>query len=295
MKQSMAMMTSGEAESSAEIAAGTAVDPTPNSCAPCAADGAGRRRPTMTDMTVTEMKGTGVVLRDYQNAAIEIEWESLEFEDLKPAVADEYHGLQRRTTIDAWNVGRGLRAVRDQMQRGEWSPYLASYGITSSSALRFMALAEIETRQVGEFPSVDAALKSLPPKRPKERPKEPDPPAPADPDTMDDAEAQAAAEEVATEAERERQEIDTEKRQERLAIRLEGTEGGAVDALGRQLDKADTRHRDDIQAVKDMREEVERHRRKARDICDALLRAMPSTALDVIDEVLATHFGVARK
>ena len=38
-----------------------------------------------------------------------------------------------------------------------------------------------------------------------------------------------------------------------------------------------------------------RQERKARDVCDALLAATPSTCMDVVDEVLAKFFGVARK
>ena len=151
-----------------------------------------------------------------------------------------------------------------------------------------------------QFPSVDAALKALPPKRPKDEPK-PKPKtaeAPAKPvtgDVLTEAEAEAVMNKAAAEAEAETGEAEREARDERLAARLADTDGDAVDVLAKKLDRADGRHREDVSAVRESSKRETEKDRKLRKICDALLVATPSTCMDVVDEVLAKFFGVARK
>ena len=69
------------------------------------------------------------------------------------------------------------------------------------------------------------------------------------------------------------------------------------DILRAKLAVADARHRDHVRAINKAREEEARYDRMSDDIRDALLAAPRSNALalEVVDEVLAQFFGVARK
>ena len=264
-------------------------------------------------------------------------WAAMRFGDRQDALVERWHGFQRRTLADAWDIGRGLRAIKNEMQHGEWLPFVASIGMSASTAKRFMGLGEgYQIAQLGRFASVDDALKALPPKRPKEEPAPPPTsqpsgrltcptcdgvadetcmrcngrgwlssdevgPPPDEPeavtgDVMSEEESEAAMDEAASEAEAEADpEADRETREERLSIRLEGTTGDAVEALSGQLDTADARHRDDVSDVNKARKVAAGKDRRLRDVCNALLAATPSTALEVIDDVLARFFSVARK
>ena len=56
------------------------------------------------------------------------------------------------------------RPKEEEMQHGEWLSYLDEIDISRETARRFMRLADsYQIPQLGEFGSVDAALKSLPP------------------------------------------------------------------------------------------------------------------------------------
>ena len=200
-------------------------------------------------------------------------------------------------------------AVKDEMQHGEWMPWIAEIGMGKDTARRFMWLAEgIEIAQLAQFESVDAALKALPPKRQKEDPapetKATEPPAEsADPpaeavtgDVLSDAEAEAAMNEAAAEHEEQRDPAaEREARDERLSVRLENSDGEAVEALAGQLDKADTRHHDDVGAVNDARKAAAVERRKNREICDALLAIPRGKEGNGVDDVLMRFFLVQRK
>ena len=229
------------------------------------------------------------------------DWAAMRFEERQDAVCEKWHGFQRRTLGDAWDIGRGLRTVKDLMQHGEWLPWLDSIGMARETARRFMVLAEeLQITQLGEFASVDDALKALPPKRPKPEPTtvdvKPERAAPG-PEPPTNAEEEAAVEEVAAEAEAERDpEAERDARDERLARRLEDAPGEAVDVLSDQLDRADVRHREDVDAVNEARKAASDYRRKCTDVCNALL-AIPrkGDGQRQIDDVLAKFYGVARK
>ena len=240
------------------------------------------------------------------------DWAAMRFEDRLGAIGERWRGFQRRTLVDAWDIGRGLRAVKDEMQHGEWMPFLAENGIESRTAQRFMALGEgIQIRQLVAFASVDEALKSLPPKPPKEEPavepKAEQPPVePVTFDVMSEAEhdeaelteeeAESAMEEAAAEHEEQRDhEAEREARDERLAHRLEAAPGEAVDALSGQLDKADARHRDDVHAVNEARRMAAASLRKCNDVRDALLAIPRGKEAAGVDDVLMRFFLVQRK
>ena len=71
--------------------------------------------------------------------------------------------LARRTVEAAWEAGQALRAVKEATPHGEWLPWLEAEQIARETARRFMRLADVQITQVGEFDSVDAALKALSP------------------------------------------------------------------------------------------------------------------------------------
>ena len=241
------------------------------------------------------------------------DWAALSFADRKRAVAERWAAFQRGVRDEAWDIGRGLRAVKNEMQHGEWLPWIREIGMERTAGHRFMALADgYQTAEMLQSAtSVESALKALPPKRPKEEPaagscsgpsnertKHELPTKPVTGEVLTEAEGKAAMEDAAAEAEAETAEAEREAREERLAHRLESAPGKAVDALSGQLDKADARHRDDVGAVKDARKAATTAWRKTRDVCDALLAAKPcecgSGAIHAAD-TLARFYGVARK
>ena len=226
------------------------------------------------------------------------DWQAMPFNARKKEIGERWVGFQRRSLVEGHDIGRGLRAIRDEMQHGEWAPYLAEIGMERTMAHRLMTLADsYQMLQLATFGSVDDALKALAPKRPRDEPEtRRDLQRAADTEAdMQEALHQAEMDEAAAEVQAETADADREAREERLAVRLADTDGDAVEVLAEKLDRADVRHGEDVGAVNDARDETALLRRKAQDICDALLAATPSTALDVIDEVLAKFFAVARK
>ena len=226
------------------------------------------------------------------------DWAAMRFDARKGNLGDRWYSFQRRTLADAWDIGRGLRCIKDEMQHGEFRPFLADIAMNRETARRFMALAETyEMTQLVSFASVDDALKSLPPARPEpQAAPEPQPePAAEQPPEPSEPEAEAAMNEAAAEAEAATAEADRDARDERLSVRLENADGEAVDALAGQLDRADARHRDDVSDVNEARKTAAAERRKNRDVCDALL-AVPRGKGDAgIDDVLMRFFLVQRK
>ena len=235
------------------------------------------------------------------------DWAAMRFDARKGAIGERWYSFQRRTLADAWDIGRGLRSVKDEMQHGEFRPYLAEIAMNRETARRFMALAETyEMTQLVSFASVDDALKALPPARPKEEPKAapaPEPAEPADPpaeavtgDVIDgvDPAAEAAMNEAAAEAEIDPVQI-REDRLERLAIRTDDIDGDVVEGWAHKQDAADVRHRDDVSAVNEARKTAASDRRELRDVRDALLVVPRGDGDAGIDDVLAKFFGVARK
>ena len=226
------------------------------------------------------------------------DWAAMRFDARKGNLGDRWYSFQRRTLADAWDIGRGLRSIKDEMQHGEFRPFLAEIAMNRETARRFMALAETyEMTQLVSFASVDDAIKALPPARPEpQAAPEPQPePAAEQPPEPSEPEAEAAVNEAAAEAEAATAEADRDARDERLSVRLENADGDAVDALAGQLDRADARHRDDVNSANVARQAAIVERRKNRDVCDALL-AVPRGKGDAgIDDVLMRFFLVQRK
>ncbi len=78
------------------------------------------------------------------------------------------HQFRRRTLEEVWKCGQALSVVRNQLSRGEWMPWLDEVGITHDTGSRWIRLAaHYESSQLADFGSVDAALKAMPPARPK--------------------------------------------------------------------------------------------------------------------------------
>ena len=118
-------------------------------------------------------------------ANIQTDWEALRFNDRKAAFGREWHGFQRRTLAEAWDLGRGLRSIKDEAARKEWTQYLAEIGMGRRWAYQLMPLADGYTHDeiVCSDCTIDDAVAALPPKRPKKSVT-----VTADPDT-DDAES----------------------------------------------------------------------------------------------------------
>ena len=225
--------------------------------------------------------------------------ELVPFSERKHRFSERWFGFQRKTLEEYWELGCELDSIMSQMQHGERGPWLAEIGLDKTMANNMRRVSrEHEKSKLSTFRGFVAAVKALPPKRSKDEPETEseafDPPA-ATGDVLTEAQAEAAMDEVAVEAQAATAEAEREAKDERLAVRLADTDGDAVDVLSDKLDRADGRHREDVTAVNDARQRENAKDRKLRDICDALLTAKPSTALDVIDEVLATFFAVARK
>ena len=109
------------------------------------------------------------------------DWAAMTFDARKATVREQWRGFQRRTLGEAWDIGVGLRAIKDEMQHGEWGPFCDEIGIEPETARRFMLLAAgYDIPQLEEFANVTAALKALPPARPKPEP-------PAEPESDDAA------------------------------------------------------------------------------------------------------------
>ena len=229
------------------------------------------------------------------------DWAAMRFDARKGNLGDRWYSFQRRTLADAWDIGRGLRCIKDEMQHGEFRPYLAEIGMNREAARRFMALAEAyEMTQLVSFASVDDAIKALPPARPEpQAAPEPQPePAAEQPPEPSEPEAEAAMNVAAAEHEAETAERDRDARDERLSVRLENADGEAVDALADQLDRADARHRDDVLSVNEARRMANAVMRTKIDIRDAWL-AVPRdadapTLQAMVDDWLATFFNSAR-
>ena len=86
----------------------------------------------------------------------------LEREILVDGYLTDLRDLTRKTVETAWLLGGELRAIRDETPHGEWLPWIESRGLSSSSAYRFIWLAENYTDEgIKAFGTVDAALKAL--------------------------------------------------------------------------------------------------------------------------------------
>ena len=231
------------------------------------------------------------------------DWKVMTFTERKRELGEQWRGFQRRTRNELYDIALGLRAHRDEMQRGEWYPFLESIEMPAKTGERLLAFSRCEPDKLSDYSSMHDFLKALPPKKPKEvesstppaQPAESPVEKPAPRDEDDDYDAEAAAEDAAREAEAEQAEDEREKRDEKLSILLADTDGDAVETLVKKLDAADARHRADVDALTKAKSDANRAKRRERDICNALLKATPSTALNVVDDALLQFFGVARK
>ena len=86
---------------------------------------------------------------------------------------ESYKQFGRKSVEEAWHCGNALREVRKEAKHGEWGKSLESLDISQSTADRLIRLSKNydDVTQLGEFTSVDQALRALGPARRK--PKEP--------------------------------------------------------------------------------------------------------------------------
>ena len=231
-----------------------------------------------------------------ENTLAVIDWAALRFDERADAIGARWHGFRRRTVADLWDIGRGLRAHKDEMQHGEWLPYLAAIDMPARTAQEAMQLAG-KYAEVAHLPATArlalkavAEPKSAPAPRPKpcQRPSPADPPA-AEPEVVTNPEGEAT--EAAREAEPDPAAA-REERLERLAIRTEDIDGDVVEAWADKLDKANARHREDVATINAERRKTAAAERQLRDMTDALLS---EPGCPCCDGVLATFRGVARK
>ena len=174
-------------------------------------------------------------------------------------------------------LGAAMNAHKAELPRGQWAGYLQSATVAERTAQRAMRFAKagLESATVADFGirETDRLIANLKRKG-----------------------APVSEDGVRAEAEREA-DAERQARDERLAIRLEGTDGDPVDVLTDKLAKADALHETMQAQIRESEAESARIDRMTSAIRDALLAAPRSNALalEVVDEVLARFFGVARK
>ena len=72
-----------------------------------------------------------------------------------------FQTLGRRTVEEAWQAGNYLRQAKALVNHGGWLDWLDERGVANQTANRLMQLSKLDIPQVGEFDSVQAALKQI--------------------------------------------------------------------------------------------------------------------------------------
>ena len=95
----------------------------------------------------------------------------VELEELSDKLRDDVIDLGRRTVEKSWELGGVLLAAKDQVDHGDWMPWLADRLISHDIAKRLMKLhaGYPQKVQIALFDSVNVALKRLPAKTDPER------------------------------------------------------------------------------------------------------------------------------
>ena len=83
---------------------------------------------------------------------------------------NKYGGLQsnygRKSLEEGWKCGGALDEVQEELPHGDWGKWLKSNGISQSTADRLRRLSKsYDITQLGEFTSVDQALRAIPKRR----------------------------------------------------------------------------------------------------------------------------------
>ena len=224
------------------------------------------------------------------------DWAKMRDRERGEEIPRMFNAFRRRTAIEAWNIGRALRAHCDVRTGHDWREYLREIDMPRDTARRLVKLADLTAAQIAQHGTVDAALKALKP-APEPAPAPVVEPAPDDPPAVtpevvtDDDGGHTAAAVVAAEAAPDPVAL-REERLERLALRTEDIDGDVVEAWADKLDKADARHREDVATINTERRKTAAAERQLRDMTDALLS---EPGCPCCDGVLATFRGVARK
>ena len=232
--------------------------------------------------------------------------EALPLDEQIDALGSAWRRWRRLEVPVVWAFGCALRSVKAGRPGREWSGMRDRIGIARETARRYILIADsYDSAQIGQFPTVDAALSAIKALRPAPEPTPtatpaaaaaPPRPTPAPPPVEPEPTPEAAIDAAAVEAEeaeasRERAEL-REEIIERWAIRTEHEDGEEIERLHILLDKADARDRDRVATINAQARTIAALKRKDRDECDAALLLPPSPETDAY---LAKFWNVARK
>ncbi len=83
------------------------------------------------------------------------------------ALGVAWRGWKQMEVTASWAFGRALRSIRGTYQKGEWGEVLDRIGMERTKAHRLMRLGDGygDALQIATYPTVDAAIKALGPKR----------------------------------------------------------------------------------------------------------------------------------
>ena len=197
--------------------------------------------------------------------------------------------LGRMTVELAWTAGSALTEIKNIKAHGSWMDFLEAEGISSSTALRLMKLARIQIPQIGEFETIDSALKSLPQKVPKKRDPEPEEPSSEEVLEIEVETDRVRAERAESETALMREEL--EKTKEQLA------DAGPVDRAASQdkqneIELSLMREKKKSAETYDLLETARRETRKLKRRLAAIKRALLADKSHA--HILATKFGIQK-
>ncbi len=201
----------------------------------------------------------------------------------------EVKKMGRMTVELAWTAGRALTEIKNLKAHGSWMDFLDAEGISSSTSHRLMKLALIQIPQIGEFETIDSALKSLPPKPPKKR----------DPESEEPSREEVLEIEVETDRVRaERAEVETaQMRKELKETREQLASAGPVDRAASQdkqneIELSLMREKKKSAETYDLLETARRETRKLKRRLAAIKRALLADKSHA--HILATQFGIQK-
>ena len=236
------------------------------------------------------------------------------FQDRKDAFAVKWSAFKRRTVVEAKDLADEFNPIYSAMPHGEKKTWLGEIGMGRQMAARLVRVAnEIQMCAIHTFEgdTWTDLVKSLPPKQVNKAAPQPPPPAAQDSDQAapaaetpeDPSWAKRAMIERLRQPEVSAAELDElvrdeqatfdaeakEKRDERLAMRLEGSDLDAVDALSSGIDRLEKQLAETRAQVVNANKEIAHLDKTLKTIMEDLLQGKLHA------DILAVHFGVAPK
>ena len=158
-----------------------------------------------------------------------------------------YSQFRRKSVGEAWHCGNALREVREEAKHGEWGKSLKSLDISQSTADRLIRLSKNydDVTQLGEFTSVNQALKAMAPARPRRK----EPAKEVEPDVETKGEAPSV----------EKEEVTDSNGPPQRPVDIESTEG--IKQLRDKLRETKDQLSQAKKEVADLRQEKERLKR----------------------------------